>query len=95
MEKIDKSKRDKQARKIQKDFYKANPGATQQDFIRWYVNQVNGSPTPPPSPPESTVTEMEEARFYTTPTVSARFCTRCGHQAVAGDAFCTACGRPM
>ena len=30
-------KKDNESYKMQKNFYKENPGATQQDFIQWYV----------------------------------------------------------
>jgi len=30
-------KKENESYKIQRDFYKQNPGATQQDFLDWYI----------------------------------------------------------
>ena len=38
-ETISKASKDNKAYKLQRDFYKAHPNATQQDFINWYIQQ--------------------------------------------------------
>lgn len=39
VETISKASKDNKAYKLQRDFYKRNPKATQQDFIDWYIDQ--------------------------------------------------------